>query len=109
MNQSDELFSTQLTYVMDYTGHKPTKVMTPFEASVSLRYAADNAGYTLKYSGKDKPIILTKGSTTYTLNAGSTEYTVKTGTAEAKTEMSLAPTVFNGSTFVPLSFVKSLK
>ncbi len=109
MNQSDELFSTQLTYVMDYTGHKPTKVMTPFEASVSLRYAADNAGYTLKYTGKDKPITLTKGNMTYTLTAGSTDYTVKTGTAETKGSMTLAPTLFNGSAYVPLSFAKGLK
>lgn len=109
MSQSDELFSTQLTYIMDFTGHKPAKQMTPFEASVSLRYAADNAGYTLKWDGKDKPLTLTKGNTTYTITVGGTDYTVKTGTVETKATMSLAPTVFNGNTYVPLSFVKGLK
>ena len=83
--------------------------MTPFEASVSLRYAVDNAGYTLKYTGKDKPILLTKGNTTYTITVGSADYTVKTDAGETKATMSLAPTVFNGATYVPLSFVKGLK
>jgi hypothetical protein len=110
MDQSDQMFNAQLTYIMDYTGHKPSKQMIPFEASVPLRYAADNAGYTLNWAGKDQPLTLTKGSTVYTVMVGSTDYTVKAGTsAETKAAMSQAPIVFNGSTFVPLSFVKGLK
>lgn len=110
MDESDQMFNAQLTYIMDYTGHKPGKQMTPFEASVPLRYAADNAGYTLNWAGKDQPLTLTKGNTVYTVTVGSTDYAVKTGTAaETKAAMSQAPTVFNGATFVPLSFVKGLK
>lgn len=110
MNQSDELFSTQLTYAMDFTGHKAQKVMTPFEASVSLRYAADNAGYTLHWAGINKPMTLIKGSTTYSVTIGSADYTVKTGTAATvSATMSTAPTIFNGAAYVPLSFVNGLK
>ena len=110
MNQSDQMFNDQFTYIMDVTGHSPSKEITPFEASVPLRYAADNAGYTVKWAGKDQPITLTKGDTVYTVTVGSADYTVKTGSsAEAKASMSLAPSLFNGSAFVPLSFAKSLK
>lgn len=110
MNQSDELFETQLTFVMDFTGHRPESVMTPFEASISVRYAADNAGYNVKWVGNNKPITLTKGNTTYTFTIGSTDYTVKDGTkAETKGTMSLVPTLFHGVTYVPLSFVEELK
>lgn len=81
------------------------------QSYLALRENVEKKGYTVNWTGNDKPITLTKGDITITITIGSTEYTsnaVADSDAAAKLTMEKAPKLENGKTYTTKAFLDSL-
>lgn len=105
---ADYLYNELLYFVMDRNGRKLDRIGGPFVASMAIRDAAHMKGYSVKWTAKDKPITLTKGSTVYSITPGDLEYKIAKNGATTTEKMSEAPRVEKGITYLPLDFVSGL-
>jgi len=105
---ADHLYDDLLYFVMDRNGRKLERKGDPFAASVAIRNAADMKGYVVQWVGQKKPIILTKGTTAYSITAGDLEYKVTKNGKMSTGKMSEAPRVEKGVTYLPFDFVSAL-
>ena len=104
MANADHLYAELLTVVTHNNGLKSGKTPVTFEATTALRAAAELKGYTVGWDAASGAVTLTKGGDKISLQAGSAA-AVKNG---QEVELSSAPYVEQGVTYVPMSFVKGL-
>ena len=108
MKDADHLFDELQFFVMDRFGRTAARLGDPFESDVAIRDAAEAAGYTVKWVANDKPITLTKGTTTYSFEIGSDVCTVTKNGKATDVELSYAVKLENNTTYVPLSIAEAL-
>ncbi len=81
------------------------------QSYLALRENVEKKGYTVTWTGNDKPITLTKGDIKVTITIGSAEYTstaVTDSDTAAKLTMEKAPKLENGKTYATKAFLDSL-
>lgn len=108
MKDADHLFDELQFFVMDRFGRTAAKLGNAFEADVAIRDAADAAGYSVNWTGNNKPIELTKGTTTYSFTIGSDVCTVTKDGKATDVELSYAVKLENNTTYIPLSIAEAM-
>lgn len=102
MKQSDKLYASLLTTMMHNTGLSVSRKPTVFAADTALREAAEFKGYSVTTSGES--ITLKNASHVYVLTVGS-----DTATNNGKAlELTKAPYVEDGVTYVSMTFINNL-
>lgn len=71
---------------------------------IPLRYVAEELGYEVKWNGETKSVEITKGPQWSLVTIGEDNYNF----AKMLIKMGTAPTLRNGSTFVPLNFAEEV-
>ncbi len=105
---ADHLYDNLLFFMMDRFGRTAQKLGGPFVPEISLRDAAADKGYTVKWTGNTKPIVLTNGSSSYSFTLGKDTCTVTKGGKSTEVKLSFAPLEKNGSTYIPLDLAMTL-
>lgn len=105
---ADHLYDDLLFFMMDRFGRTASRLGGPFVPEISLRDLAIAKGYTVKWTGKNKPIVLTNDFATYRFTVGSEKCLVTKNGKSTELKLEFAPVVEAGTTYVPFDLVKTL-
>lgn len=105
---AEHLYDDLLFFMMDRFGRTASRLGGPFVPEISMRDAATASGYAVKWTGNKKPIVLTKGTTSYRLTVGDKKCLVTKAGKATEIELTFAPTIENGVTYIPLDLAMTL-
>ncbi len=102
-NRADHLYSNLLFFVMDRNGRTAAKMGGPFVAEIGLRDAAVAKGYALSWQGNAKPIVVTKGDTSYSFEIGKDTCNLTKSGRTTQVKLDFAPLTDDGTIYIPFS------
>lgn len=105
---AEHLYDDLLFFMMDRFGRTAARLGGAFVPEISIRDAATAKGYTVKWDGNKKPIVITNGAKTYRFTIGKDTCLVTKAGKSTEVKLTFAPSVENGSAFIPLDFAMNL-